>query len=346
MKQLLKDWALGSVSVTRWILLAVLLLLLLDGRAWGATNLAWVCADTSKAGQAASGTCSPQRWDYADKGLVAVGTTNWSDNVWRVASSATGNALACTLDVAPGSTAACGANYAGERYLPVAQLAISAVNPPDPPVVNPPTQPATGTALLTWVNPPDAITAIDVWQAEAAAGPFRSIATLAPVSSYTVAGLAVGPHWWYVTASIGSAASLPSNTVTKTITATTPVPVDCAVGAWSEWTGGAWSACLAGTQTRQETRTRSVLTQPANGGAACPALTETRTASQPCTVVPVDPCVADPLTITNVAWPTATTGRRSLGYNTGTKALASLVFTAPNRIVFTDTRGCTATVTR
>lgn len=62
-----------------------------------------------------------------------------------------------------------------------------------------------------------------------------------------------------------------------------PAPVDCVVSAWSDWTGGAWSSCLNGVQTRQESRVRFVITAPANGGAACPALTETRLASQVCT---------------------------------------------------------------
>lgn len=60
--------------------------------------------------------------------------------------------------------------------------------------------------------------------------------------------------------------------------------VDCAVDAWVAWTGGAWSACSSGTQTRTESRTRKITTQPANGGAACPTLTETRTATQACTI--------------------------------------------------------------
>jgi thrombospondin type 1 repeat protein len=70
-----------------------------------------------------------------------------------------------------------------------------------------------------------------------------------------------------------------NSTVVVTVTTTPPpVPVDCAVSAWS-----AWSACANSTQTRS----RSVVTQPANGGAACPVLTD----SQACTVEPppVDP---------------------------------------------------------
>jgi hypothetical protein len=70
--------------------------------------------------------------------------------------------------------------------------------------------------------------------------------------------------------------------ITKVTTDPIPVPVDCVVSAWSEWTGGAWSACANGTQTRAEGRSRSVVTAPSNGGTACPVLTETRTATQSC----------------------------------------------------------------
>lgn len=65
-----------------------------------------------------------------------------------------------------------------------------------------------------------------------------------------------------------------------------PVPINCVVSAYGAWTGGAWSTCVNGAQTRQETRARTITTQPANGGAACPVLTETRTATQPCTTAP------------------------------------------------------------
>lgn len=49
-----------------------------------------------------------------------------------------------------------------------------------------------------------------------------------------------------------------------------PPPVDCGVSAWSDWS--AWA--LIAPTTEQRTRTRTVLTQPANGGLACPALVE------------------------------------------------------------------------
>lgn len=75
----------------------------------------------------------------------------------------------------------------------------------------------------------------------------------------------------------------PNRYVTVTYTPDTLPPVNCVVSDWSEWTGGEWSACQNGSQTRQETHTRTIVTPPANGGSACPALTETRAATQSCT---------------------------------------------------------------
>lgn len=48
-------------------------------------------------------------------------------------------------------------------------------------------------------------------------------------------------------------------------------PVDCIVGPFEEW-----SQCSASCGDGTQTRTRPVLQEPANGGEACPALTETR----------------------------------------------------------------------
>jgi len=62
---------------------------------------------------------------------------------------------------------------------------------------------------------------------------------------------------------------------------TQPCPVDCVVGDWSNW-GACSKNCDGGTQQR----TKSIITQPQNGGRACPPsaeLTESRTCNtQPC----------------------------------------------------------------
>lgn len=59
-------------------------------------------------------------------------------------------------------------------------------------------------------------------------------------------------------------------------------PVDAVVGPWTAWTPSTdWSACVAGSQTRTEQRTRVLLVPSQNGGATL-ALVETRTVSQGC----------------------------------------------------------------
>lgn len=67
-----------------------------------------------------------------------------------------------------------------------------------------------------------------------------------------------------------------------------PDAVDCVVSAWSDW--GAWSPwtpVTATTEQRTHTRTRTVTTPASNGGAACPALTETEPETR---TVTVDAC--------------------------------------------------------
>lgn len=56
--------------------------------------------------------------------------------------------------------------------------------------------------------------------------------------------------------------------------------------------------------------------------------------------VPANQCTTSPLTITNVRWPTAPSGSRVLGWNSGGFSIASVRFTYPNVALFTDTRGC------
>ena len=63
-------------------------------------------------------------------------------------------------------------------------------------------------------------------------------------------------------------------------------PVDCVVGEWGAWIPGEWSACLNGQRSREETRERDVLVDPANGGAACPIRDENRVVFEACVMPP------------------------------------------------------------
>lgn len=84
----------------------------------------------------------------------------------------------------------------------------------------------------------------------------------------------------------GIARDYTCRTSSRVVVSIVPDPVDCVVSEWSAWVPGEWSACSNGTQTRTETRARTILTQPANGGGACPVMTETRTVSQACGSAP------------------------------------------------------------
>ena len=75
-----------------------------------------------------------------------------------------------------------------------------------------------------------------------------------------------------------SPAGAPSGTPSKTPTTPPPAPVNCAVSGWSD--SGSCSVTICGTSgTKPQTRT--VTTQPANGGAACPPLTQSVPCSAP-----------------------------------------------------------------
>jgi hypothetical protein len=67
-----------------------------------------------------------------------------------------------------------------------------------------------------------------------------------------------------------------------------PARVDCVVSDWSPWDAGPWSACIDGVQARTESHARTIVTPAANGGATCPALTESRSVTQIC-APPPDP---------------------------------------------------------
>jgi hypothetical protein len=68
-----------------------------------------------------------------------------------------------------------------------------------------------------------------------------------------------------------------------------PDPVACEVSDWTLASATEWSACDGTAQTRTETWTRTVVTPAANGGTPCPALSETRTTTQACTITPPPP---------------------------------------------------------
>ncbi len=68
--------------------------------------------------------------------------------------------------------------------------------------------------------------------------------------------------------------------------------------------------------------------------------------SAPIPPAPQDLCISDPLRITGVKWPSAQTGSRSISYNSGTKKVASVVFTWPGTLKVTDTRNCVAIVNK
>lgn len=66
-----------------------------------------------------------------------------------------------------------------------------------------------------------------------------------------------------------------------------PTPVDCVVSEWGAWSDPPWLACADGMQSRSIVHTRTIVTQPANGGAACPLLVETQAQTQACQATPI-----------------------------------------------------------
>jgi hypothetical protein len=108
----------------------------------------------------------------------------------------------------------------------------------------------------------------------------------------------------------------PTPTATPLPTPTpTPAPpvIDCVVTDWQDW-GSCSAACGGGMQSRS----RQIVTEPQNGGAACPVLTEERACNeQPC--APID-CVV-------TAW--GPWGACSQTCGGGTQTRSRQIFTAP-----------------
>lgn len=59
---------------------------------------------------------------------------------------------------------------------------------------------------------------------------------------------------------------------------------------------------------------------------------------------PPSSCISDPLTLTNVQWPASASSANVLGYDSGNKNLAQVLFTWPDTLTATDDRGCMVTV--
>jgi hypothetical protein len=118
--------------------------------------------------------------------------------------------------------------------------------------------------------------------------PFGELIQIAnpSASSYVLNAVAAGNIFYAMTAynKAGTESEM-SGSVNVLVNPAPPAKVDCAVSAFGAWTDtGTWSACAAGTQSKTQQRARTVTTPASNGGAACPALTETQTVSQACTV--------------------------------------------------------------
>jgi hypothetical protein len=73
-------------------------------------------------------------------------------------------------------------------------------------------------------------------------------------------------------------------------------PVDCAVSDWGPPSDPAWLGCAGAQQTRAIIRIRSIVTQPQNGGTACPALAESTTQTRTCALLTWNPPVGTPIT--------------------------------------------------
>ena len=150
---------------------------------------------------------------------------------------------------------------------------------------------------------------------------------------------------WSLAADGSRIALAPSSRITVEATATSD-PVDCKVSDWV-CSSSEWSACSAsGTQTRQLSCSRTIITEPANSGQGCPALTETRTESQSCEPPPPqNDCTLKPFVVDRVAWPGDNSGRRSITFRT-VEDWVEQSFIWPNTLIVKSARGCVTTVKR
>jgi hypothetical protein len=128
--------------------------------------------------------------------------------------------------------------------------------------------------------------------------------------------------------------------------------VNCQVSNWASWSGCS-NTCGGGIQTRS----RSIITQPANGGAACPALTESQACNtQACSAPPETASIALSITdscndgyridykffdeTNNLLWPSSTEIYYTNYYNT--KYTSNLACKPGANICFGGTTGNTS----
>lgn len=132
-----------------------------------------------------------------------------------------------------------------------------------------------------------------------------------------------------------------------------PTPIDC-VGTWSTPIITTVSTCHNNQQTVTRVSTFTITTPAQYGGLACSNTNGqqiTTTTTQSCSVPPPpsDPCVTSPLRITNISWPSSLAGASQLRYTTNygeARVNWAKGSNAPDTLSITDSRGCTATVTR
>lgn len=99
--------------------------------------------------------------------------------------------------------------------------------------------------------------------------------------------LAPGSTYYFIVRAYNAASQFGPASSEMSVTMPPPVtPVDCQMSAWTFSSATQWGACTSGQQSRTETWTRTILTPPSGGGAACGATSETRVASQPCGTAP------------------------------------------------------------
>ena len=119
-----------------------------------------------------------------------------------------------------------------------------------------------------------------------------------------------------------------------------PAPVNCTLSAWSEWSAwSAWKPINAQQEQRSRTRTRTMLTEPQNGG-TCEPLTETEYETRAITVT----CT---LSVVVTAWPKTNTDSTQFRYDPSQPIKSFTVMPGTTQIrsaVFTGFDNCSVTV--